>query len=107
MSILGDFWAFGVKIAIIKKQNLLLSTFKQFSLYYYGDAYAESSKIAKNRPKSRWVVFLESSDFATSKKARFFLFYAIYSIVHRHTYLPNFLNASPFGTSNPKIRYSI
>ena len=71
-AIFGDFRAFGVKIAIIKKQKLLLSTFKQFSLYYYGDVYAESSKIDKNRPKSRWVVFLEFSDFAISIKPRFF-----------------------------------
>ena len=77
MLILGNFWQFQSirrKTCNNKKAKKFYSNFKQFLLYYYGDVYAERSKIAKNRPNSTWVVFSEPYDFAISKIVNFLIF---------------------------------
>ena len=74
-------------------------------LYNGDDVYAECSKIAKNRPKSTWVVFLESNDFAISKNSWFLFFYYI---VHQHIIPLTFFEYISFWVSFfEKYRHSI
>ena len=84
MSNLFDFWRFKsgrCKNRHDKKRKLLLSNFKQFTLHYSGGVYAERSKIAKNRPKSTWIVFQNSMTLLFPKSPNFLILGSLFRVI--------------------------